>query len=101
MTTKALLVSYFLAYAKVDTVTDDGDYNHLFSFRDMQGRNLLLSWTGPERLGMEDERVWIHIHGMECKKTDTVDDVNTDSGSYSVPAIIYLCDAKLVRKDVP
>lgn len=89
--------AYLLAFARLDILeADTSGFNHMFSFRDIEGHDILLSWKDKDYLGLEGDRVWIHVHDMECQEVKISEEAPTGA---LVKGAVWLCTAKLVRED--
>ena len=86
-------LTYGTFFAHLTTVeVDQSKFNHLFSFRDNQAHDILLSYTGKAPLGKEGSHVWIAVHGMTCNKVATLDEYL----SREISSTTYLCEAEEV-----
>ena len=89
--------AYLLAFARLDILeADTGGFNHMLSFRDIEGHDILLNWKSKDYLGLEGDRVWIHVHDMECHAVKTSEEAPTGA---PLSGTVWLCTAKLVRED--
>lgn len=91
-----MVISYAEFYPQVLAVDlDQGQYNHLFSVRDREGKDLMIAATLPSPAGAENTRVWIRAWGVACTLVHTTDNTETRI----LAAKTYLCTADRIEVD--